>query len=57
MITITINTDNAAFDLDRDAEVTLILEKLIQSGWYHGMAMSDTNGNYVGEVTITKESE
>jgi len=58
-VTITINTDNAAFGetpCDKAQEVSLILSKLADSifsydGWnLDNQILRDTNGNKVGEV-------
>lgn len=54
-ITITINTDNEAFQPDADLEIARILERLAKE-WYSvgdGYKLRDYNGNTVGKVEIT----
>lgn len=59
MITITINTDNAAFD-DGSDEVTRILGNLADDALYgnlfNGQHILDSNGNTCGLVTIEEEA-
>lgn len=57
MITITIDTDNAAFE-DNPGEVAGIFEQLMQlsieGSWKYlnNQTIKDSNGNTVGKVTI-----
>jgi hypothetical protein len=55
MITITINTDNDAFQTPpgERGEVHRILEELSKLGVYNGEIIRDINGNTVGKVEIT----
>lgn len=59
VITITIDTDNAAFE-DNPFEMAELLEKLAKS-WrlHHDLPESatDSNGNTVCEITLDEESE
>jgi hypothetical protein len=49
MITITIDTESAAFEDNPEAEVKRILETVyLRDGW----KLRDINGNTVGQVTI-----
>lgn len=54
-IRITINTDNAAFEDDRDMEVCRILQaaarKIAVQGEY-SFPLHDINGNKVGQVSV-----
>jgi len=60
-ITITINTDNAAFEDDRGAEVARILTKLARyirdngPEYAHCRRLMDANGNAVGTVEAIGE--
>ncbi len=54
-VTITINTDNAAFQPDPAEEVARILEltarRLTSAGYIDTMTLRDINGNTVGELS------
>ena len=58
-ITITINTDNAAFESDPESEVGRILRKAAKHIEDNGLRRSDgmptmdINGNKVGKITVT----
>lgn len=59
-ITITINTDNAAFEPEPADEVERILRRLandvrdiFQDVLEDGFSLRDINGNTVGSVTVT----
>jgi uncharacterized protein YuzE len=55
-ITITINTENAAFEYNTEAEVATILrqivEKIAKGEDVDGEKTIDSNGNVVGQVSI-----
>lgn len=59
-ITIKINTENAAFEDDRDGELTRILTAAIARLTHNGspywrtcpLTLHDSNGNTVGSVTV-----
>jgi hypothetical protein len=55
-ITITINTDNAAFEggYDRKTEAGRVLIQLVRDGIYT-RTLWDVNGNRCGEVKVTRE--
>lgn len=57
MITITIDTDNAAFDGNLEGELTRILwnlgDKVLDDNLHDNMPLRDSNGNAVGKVVIT----
>lgn len=60
LITITINTDNAAFVEDGEQEVARILTELssdIARGAidYDGANIRDINGNVVGRISLEEE--
>lgn len=59
IIRIEFNTDNAAFDRDPMAEAKVIIgqavEKLENLGVNTAENLYDTNGNRVGQVSVTKE--
>ncbi len=58
-VNITINTDNAAFE-DNPTELLQVLQDIaekIRIGyqcWIPGFPVKDSNGNTVGQVTITE---
>ena len=55
-ITITINTENAAFDDNAAPEVNRILKKLqnrFTNTGFEDRAIMDVNGNTVGNVEVT----
>lgn len=54
MITITINTDNAAFEDDRNAEVARILDEIKEMDMTvaKDTFIRDINGNSVGRVVV-----
>jgi uncharacterized protein (UPF0297 family) len=60
-ITITINTDNSAFEDSRDSEIARILHELadkIESRGINGVnKIRDFNGNQVGSVEVENEDE
>lgn len=59
-ITITINTDNSAFEYDPQSEVGRILRKTAKQIEDNGLLSSDDmpcidfNGNKVGKITVTE---
>ena len=57
---LTINTDNAAFDDDMEAELARILTDIAQAlrdyGPWAGGTIRDINGNPVGTYTITGDT-
>lgn len=61
-ITITINTDGAAFE-DYDHELSSILKKLSEAALHYDvdglddLVLHDTNGNTVGKLTVTQSKE
>ena len=54
LITITINTDNAAFEDDRNAEVARILDEIKEMDMTvaKDTFIRDINGNSVGKVVV-----
>lgn len=56
-ITITIDTDNAAFEPDTYAELARILKTWIARGCQAGKLPLDVNGNSVGTVEIEDKDE
>lgn len=55
-LTITINTENAAFNDDLEAEIIRILKKICENITLFDITENHevfgSNGNYVGDVTI-----
>lgn len=50
-ITIKINTDNAAFEGDRDEEIARMLRRWLERG-ISDAGLMDLNGNRVGSVQV-----
>ena len=61
MITVSFETDNSAFEDDRDREISRILRKianLIDKGEYHpghSKSILDVNGNRIGSYKFTED--